>query len=711
MMKRFLIAAAILISAVVGSIMPAAAQSCPLPFSQGMQLTPGQWTKCFNDRQPALGYTPVNKAGDAMQGRLVTFPSSTTQAGFNIPAGVAPTSPTNGDMWTTAAGLYVRINGVTVGPLAPASAVAFAATSPITVSFPSNVVTYAFDFSVANTWTATQTLRTILAGTTNTYDIGTSATVAAFRTIYAGTSFVGPIGTFTTSVAVGGATIGSNALAVTGTTQLTGALAVAGAQAITSSSASALVVGLNGGTNPALKVDASTALSATGLQIKSAAAAGGLALSVITSGTNENLAIDAAGAGTITLGGTSTGAIIHTRATTLSAALTYGGVTLSNAVTGTGNMVLSASPTLSGTIGGTLTFSGGLTLSSALTYGGVTLTNAVTGTGSMVLSASAALTGTPTAPTAALHTNTTQIASTAFVVAEVAGSVAGVASYNLETGPLSEAPVCGRMAYSGTTAITFTPFGCEKIRINGQGYLIPAAGIAGCANTSIFLNGSGSSNLANSTFYYVYAFINSATVTCDFRTGAHATSATAGNIGTEILSGNDTRTLIGMVYTNSSGQFQSSATCLCVASWFNRTERSGTNGLTSSYTLTTSLADAFASNHVQFLAWADEGVRYSANIGLFGSTTLNVNLVACPNFNGGTSDEACAFATTPVAVNQPIQYLGPNMTKTGLTEAQINYATAFVAESSTTGGGSVFGTASAASTSGARSTIWISTRS
>ena len=43
-------------------------------------------------------------------------------------------------------------------------------------------------------------------------------------------------------------------------------------------------------------------------------------------------------------------AVTITPATTLSAALTYGGVTLSNAVTGTGNMVLSASPTLTGTL-------------------------------------------------------------------------------------------------------------------------------------------------------------------------------------------------------------------------------------------------------------------------------------------------------------------------------------------------------------------------
>ena len=40
----------------------------------------------------------------------------------------------------------------------------------------------------------------------------------------------------------------------------------------------------------------------------------------------------------------------HVGATQFDAAITYGGVTLSNAVTGTGNMVLSASPTLTGTL-------------------------------------------------------------------------------------------------------------------------------------------------------------------------------------------------------------------------------------------------------------------------------------------------------------------------------------------------------------------------
>ena len=44
--------------------------------------------------------------------------STTAAASLNIPHGTAPTSPANGDFWTTSSGAYVRINGVTVGPLA-----------------------------------------------------------------------------------------------------------------------------------------------------------------------------------------------------------------------------------------------------------------------------------------------------------------------------------------------------------------------------------------------------------------------------------------------------------------------------------------------------------------------------------------------------------------------------------------------------------------
>lgn len=48
---------------------------------------------------------------------LQTAASTSGIAGFRLPHGTAPSSPGDGDMWTTTAGLFVRINGVTVGPL------------------------------------------------------------------------------------------------------------------------------------------------------------------------------------------------------------------------------------------------------------------------------------------------------------------------------------------------------------------------------------------------------------------------------------------------------------------------------------------------------------------------------------------------------------------------------------------------------------------
>lgn len=51
-------------------------------------------------------------------GGVTTTPAAAaTYASLRVPHGTAPSSPVDGDIWTTTAGLFIRINGSTIGPL------------------------------------------------------------------------------------------------------------------------------------------------------------------------------------------------------------------------------------------------------------------------------------------------------------------------------------------------------------------------------------------------------------------------------------------------------------------------------------------------------------------------------------------------------------------------------------------------------------------
>jgi len=111
-MKRAIIAAIWAFSA-----SSAWAQSSP-NLSYGQVPTAGMWNSFFALKQDALNFVPLNRAGGTMLGRLTAAPSTVNGAGLNLPPGIAPGLPNNGDIWTTAAGLFARINGATVGPFA-----------------------------------------------------------------------------------------------------------------------------------------------------------------------------------------------------------------------------------------------------------------------------------------------------------------------------------------------------------------------------------------------------------------------------------------------------------------------------------------------------------------------------------------------------------------------------------------------------------------
>jgi hypothetical protein len=255
--------------------------------------------------------------------------------------------------------------------------------------------------------------------------------------------------------------------------------------------------------------------------------------------------------------------------------------------------------------------------------------------------------GDPQAPTPPAGDNDQSIATTEWVTA-----AAGVTVHNH----------CGRLEYVSATALSFRPYNGDRIKINGSIYAIPSGGIT--------LTNSG---LTANTLYYVYVLESGGTIAGEFSTTGHATSTTAGNVGTEIKSGDNTRTLIGMVYTNASSQFQYTADFRGVINWFNRRNialtGSGTGGASTTSTTAVELTTAA---RAYFLSWAEEavhggiigvGIADTASAICTGSALLD-GATVMPAFNQFTAFTAGAQgalgALHSFAVSEGFHYLTPS---------------------------------------------------
>ena len=133
-----------------------------------------------------------------------------------------------------------------------------------------------------------------------------------------------------------------------------------------------------------------------------------------------------------------------TSGTTLSGALTYGGVALTNSVTGTGSMVLSASPTITGTLQTAALTSSGTIIASTLNAGTIGNTSALI-TGTLQTAAQTNITSVGTL---------TGLSVTATITGSVSGSAATVTSASQ-----SAITTLAGLTSLGTAAVTTTAAG------------------------------------------------------------------------------------------------------------------------------------------------------------------------------------------------------------------------------------------------------------
>lgn len=196
-----------------------------------------------------------------------------------------------------------------------------------------------------------------------------------------------------------------------------------------------------------------------------------------------------------------------------------------------------------------------------------------------------------------------------------------------------------RLSVVSTTSLKLAPYGGQNLGINGQLEQIPSAGVT-------ISNGG----LSSSTLYYVYAYMNSGTMTLELSATGHSTSTD----GAEIKTGDATRTLVGMIYTNSSSQFVSSLTSPTCLNWFNRRLVCGATGTVSGSTSSTaSFAEITSNGRVPFLAWPDEAVEISVVGSASNSSAGNITHSTSPGLDGAEYGAQTQVTTFTSSVAMP----------------------------------------------------------
>ncbi|WP_246510191.1 hypothetical protein [Bradyrhizobium glycinis] len=183
-----------------------------------------------------------------------------------------------------------------------------------------------------------------------------------------------------------------------------------------------------------------------------------------------------------------------------------------------------------------------------------------------------------------------------------------------------------KLTKSGSNLI-LSPFNGNMLTIAGATYAVPDAGVS--------LSATG---LTAGMLYYIYAYMSAGTMTLEASTTTHATSTTSGNKGTEIKSGDNTRSLVGMAQPISGPAW----TDFLVLSWFNRSGKSAVANNTATRAATNAaFVELHSEMRVPFLTWPDELVIASLVGSGYVSTANQAGFFAV-GFDGATAEPGMA---------------------------------------------------------------------
>ena len=420
----------------------------------------------------ASTYAPL--AGAVFTGEVATPASTTSSAGFSIAPGVAPTTPTNGEIWNSGTELLAQISGVSE-TLARQSWVTSQLGSYLTTSAASTTyaalagATFTGLVSTPASTTTTAGLRLAhgAAPTTPVNGDVWTTTSGLFARINGGTQQYAPLGstnTFTGTNTFSGSTVSVGTSTAASTYNIgTGATLTATTKAIN--------IGTNG-------VSGSTTNITIGNSISGATSTTTVAGTLNATGTSLDLGNSTAaatynfGAGA-TLTATTKSVNIGTNGVAGSTTnIAIGSTTGTSTTTlqGTTNAVTAAQNTNTTQVATTAFVLGQASSTTPVVNGTAAVGTATTFARadhvhptdtSRAALASPTFTGTPAAPTAAVDTNTTQIATTAYVVgqgylksATASSTYAPLASPALTGTPTAPTATAG----TNTTQIATTAF-------------------------------------------------------------------------------------------------------------------------------------------------------------------------------------------------------------------------------------------------------------